>query len=266
MKKNIPKLSIITINYNNKTGLIKTIDSVIYQTFQDIEYIIIDGGSTDGSREYIEQIQEHVDYWVSEPDKGIYNAMNKGIKEVNGEYCLFLNSGDYLINNKILEEVFKHKIKKDIIFGNFLKKFVNGETEPVIFSGAIDFDFFTQNNYNSLPHTSSFIRTNLFDKTGLYNEDYKIVSDWEFFLLSVCKYNCSFHYLPIVISVFDMGGVSSNELNEKLIRTERELVLEQHFPAYLNIINELSNLRQFQKKMNKSLPFKVYKKFKNLVN
>ncbi|MDR2910496.1 MAG: glycosyltransferase [Bacteroidales bacterium] len=93
------KLSIITINLNNVAGLQKTIESVVKQTFTDYEYIVIDGGSTDGSADIIKQHANKITYWVSEPDKGIYNAMNKGIRVAKGEYCLFLNSGDWLINS-----------------------------------------------------------------------------------------------------------------------------------------------------------------------
>ena len=99
------KLSIITVNLNNRDGLQKTIDSVICQTFRDFEWIVIDGGSTDGSKELIEQYADHFAYWVSEPDKGIYNAMNKGIKVAKGEYLQFLNSGDSLWNETTLQGV-----------------------------------------------------------------------------------------------------------------------------------------------------------------
>ena len=101
----MPKLSIITVNLNKAKGLQKTIESVIFQTFTDYEYIIIDGGSTDGSKQIIEQYADKITYWVSEPDSGIYNGMNKGIKVAKGEYCLFLNSEDYLLSNEILQNV-----------------------------------------------------------------------------------------------------------------------------------------------------------------
>ena len=99
------KFSIITINLNNKAGLTKTIESVILQTYTDFEYIVIDGDSMDGSKAVIQQYQDKIDYWVSEPDTGIYQAMNKGIKVAQGEFLLFLNSGDCLVSDKILEAV-----------------------------------------------------------------------------------------------------------------------------------------------------------------
>lgn len=119
----LPTLSIITINFNNKEGLIKTVESVVHQSYQDFEYIVIDGGSTDGSADYIKEQQTHFDYWVSEPDKGIYNAMNKGIEVAKGEYCLFLNSGDWLVEGS-LKDLFKHNFNDDVIYSNcyFSKK------------------------------------------------------------------------------------------------------------------------------------------------
>ena len=111
------KLSIITINYNNRDGLQKTIDSVVSQTYKNFEWIIIDGGSTDGSKELIEQYQDHCAYWCSEPDKGIYNAMNKGIEKAIGDYSLFLNSGDRLHDDTVIDKIVSFLGKT--VFGNY---------------------------------------------------------------------------------------------------------------------------------------------------
>ena len=110
------KLSIITVNLNNKTGLEKTVKSVCSQTFEEFEFIIIDGGSTDGSLDIIKRYEDNISCWVSEQDKGVYNAMNKGIKMAKGEYLQFLNSGDSLINSDVLNKVFKENKTEDIIF------------------------------------------------------------------------------------------------------------------------------------------------------
>ena len=111
------KYSIITINYNNKDGLEKTILSVINQTCQDFEYIIIDGGSTDGSVDVIKKYADRIDYWVSEPDKGIYNAMNKGIIKAKGEYLNFMNSGDCFYDNEVLSNVYQNGMCSEMIVG-----------------------------------------------------------------------------------------------------------------------------------------------------
>ena len=113
-----PNLSIITINRNNAAGLRKTIESVVSQTYTDFDYIIIDGASTDESVDVIKEYADRITYWVSEPDTGIYNAMNKGILKANGEYCLFLNSGDWLYDNDVLNDVFSISPTEDIVYGN----------------------------------------------------------------------------------------------------------------------------------------------------
>ena len=110
------KLSIVTINLNNVAGLHETIISVLNQSSADLEYIIIDGGSTDGSAELIKEYSDRIYYWVSEPDSGIYNAMNKGIRKASGEYLLFLNSGDALASDNIVEEVFRADHNEEILY------------------------------------------------------------------------------------------------------------------------------------------------------
>ena len=110
-------ISVISINYNNAAGLKRTIESVIHQTSADYEYIIIDGGSNDDSVAVIEQYASQIDYWVSEPDSGIYNAMNKGVSKANGEYCIFMNSGDSFADDNVLIDVLKIGLKTDVVTG-----------------------------------------------------------------------------------------------------------------------------------------------------
>ena len=216
------KLSIITINYNNKKGLQKTIDSVITQTFQDFEWIIIDGGSTDGSKELIEQYSQHITYWVSEPDKGIYHAMNKGIRVAQGEYLNFLNSGDIYYNKVVLYQFSLTKNKADFICGNTL--FSNKETSFIIESPA-----FISSRYilfKSINHQSSFIKTSIL-KNKEYNENYKIVSDWEFMYKYIITSNYSYHKLNFVVANYNMDGISS--INNSLLIQEKSIVIANTF-------------------------------------
>ena len=111
------KFSIITVNFNNKEGLHNTIKSVINQTFRDFEYIVIDGGSTDGSIDILKKYDKYINYWISEKDSGIYNAMNKGISKANGEYLNFMNSGDCFYALDVLEKVSKYGYTSDFIVG-----------------------------------------------------------------------------------------------------------------------------------------------------
>lgn len=205
------KLSIITINYNNKEGLRKTIESVVAQTTCDFQYIVIDGGSTDGSIDVIKEYADHIDYWVSEPDKGIYNAMNKGVAVANGEYCQFLNSGDWLYSNIVIEAVLPCLSEDyDILSGEQMISLPNGSfieqytPTPERLSSL----YFIQ---ASLPHPASFIKTQQLRKRP-YDESYKIIADWIFFFESFLYDNIRFQKLSCKIACFDWGGISGSQI------------------------------------------------------
>jgi glycosyltransferase involved in cell wall biosynthesis len=216
------KLSIITINYNNIDGLIKTVNSVINQTFKEFEYIVIDGGSTDNSIEVIKDYTNHINYFVSEPDNGIYHAMNKGILKAKGEYCFFLNSGDWFVSDKTLEEIFANAPDFDILYGRLI---ICDKNDKII-SRTIGKNRITLLDvYNhTIKHQSSFIKRELFNRYGLYNENLKIISDWAFFMKSVGLGDASVKYLDLDIAFFDNSGISSN--SEEICKKERKFVLD----------------------------------------
>lgn len=220
------KYSIITINYNNREGLRRTIDSVTTQVFKDYEYIIIDGGSTDGSIDIIKEYATHITYWVSEPDNGIYNAMNKGIKVANGDYCLFLNSGDCLYDNYVIQRFNMHNSDKDIIVGKVFNLQTNSEIFLPPERDISLYHLFT----STVPHQGSLIKTSI-QKKNLYDESLKIVADWKFFVQTIIISNCSIEYTNIPISKYDTKGISS--VNTKDTRQEKEMVLMKMFPARL---------------------------------
>ena len=150
------KFSIITINYNNKDGLERTVKSVISQTFQDFEYIIIDGGSTDGSVDVIKKFADRIDYWVSEPDKGVYNAMNKGIQQAHGDYLNFMNSGDCYYDKYRLEKIMKYNLEADFVIGrDFHEDSINGSSFTSIHPLLPNSFYFY---ISTLPHQSAFIK------------------------------------------------------------------------------------------------------------
>ena len=227
------KLSIITVNLNNRDGLQKTIDSVVSQTFKDFEWIVIDGGSTDGSKELIEQYADHFAYWVSEPDKGIYNAMNKGIRVAKGEYLQFLNSGDWLCDASALERCFSHSFSADIVYGDLF--FCDGETQHR-YSYPDNLTLYFLYNL-SLGHCASFIKRELFTNNP-YNEELKIVSDWEFFLKQALN-NSIFEHINEDIACFDTKGISSG--NNQLVHDERKKVIQTALPPMLRIDYESMN-------------------------
>lgn len=222
------KLSIITINFNNIDGLKKTFESVVNQTFTDYEWIVIDGGSTDGSREFIEAHQDSFSYWVSEPDHGIYHAMNKGIIRANGEYLNFLNSGDYYADNRTLTEVFEKNLKTDIIYGIEINELSSHVLCSTTMKGSIRwYDFFN----STLPHQSSFIRRSLFDIVGLYDENMKVVSDALWFSMALIFHHATYQYIPQIIAIEQENGISQRSDLSKETQMRREAV----FPEYIKI-------------------------------
>lgn len=221
----MPKISIITINFNNRDGLKKTIASVINQTCTDFEYIIIDGGSVDGSVDVIKGYGERINYWISEPDKGIYNAMNKGIDVAKGEYCLFLNSGDYLYDTNVVSELLKNEIDVDFIIGRVY--FLNSGTMSCI-EDLTMLRFFC----SSIPHPSTLIKRVILLRNK-YDENYKIVSDWKFFIQELILKNASYYLSDIVVASFDSTGVSS--LNKRLVEKERKEVLNELLPDRIRV-------------------------------
>ena len=295
------KLSIITINYNNAEGLRKTLASVAAQTYPNIEHIIVDGNSTDGSvdviREYADEQamrlqgneairqessedndtvpnrpiaqspDRHESRWISEPDKGIYNAMNKGLEVAFGkrvvnddhtsspnsliassplasDYIQILNSGDILAAADVTErmmaalEVYseqrerstgsadlQHSDLPSILYGNMIK--VNAAGKVVGKSGYTEYSL-RQFYSSTLNHDCAYIRRDLFEEYGLYDENLKIVSDWKWYLQAIGLGRVKPEYVDIDVTIFDDGGIS--ETNLALRYAERRKVLEEVLP------------------------------------
>lgn len=249
------KISIITINYNNAVGLQKTIASVVSQSYSNIEYIIIDGGSLDGSKETILQNNDKISYWLSEKDRGVYHAMNKGIEKATGDYILFLNSGDYLHSRDTIKHIIPF-LNHDIVFGNLMEMHSDGKFKECHFSNKLTFSYLAK---HYLPHPSSFIKTQVLKYGGSYDEKYTIVADWAFFLKAIGKYNATYHYVPQIISVYNLEGISAKEENQAKIKTERELFLKEEFELFYPDYQKLLNLE------NDISSFKASNLYKNLV-
>lgn len=213
------KLSIITVNYNDAEGLEHTIRSVTSQTFRDFEFIVIDGGSTDNSVDIIKKYEKQIDFWVSEKDGGIYPGMNKGLKQAKGEYVNFMNGGDRYHSPDVLENIFRLKTNADIITGTHA-----GSPHPNVGEGGVTMlDLYT----GAIDHQASFIRREIAIRHP-YDEKYRIVSDWKFFIEALIIDNCSFYYTDIIVVDVDMTGISNS--NSKLDKQERETVLKEFLP------------------------------------
>jgi len=203
------KISIITINFNNLQGLKDTVASVIDQTYDNKEMIVIDGGSTDGSAEYIEANKDKFSYSVSEKDNGIYNAMNKGVKHATGDYVIFMNSGDSFFNRDVLTDVFAEAVTySDIIYGSTLCC-----TEPgmAFIRRPHCLEVMQKNRISAICHQSTFIKCSLMKEIG-YDERFKLLGDYAFFYYCY-QHGYSFQEVNKIISIYDTIGASSNPKN-----------------------------------------------------
>lgn len=217
------KLSIITINWNNRDGLKMTIDNVLGQTARDdFEYIVVDGGADDGSREMLEKEYDgRIDKWVSLPIKPIYQKMNMGVQMASGEYCLFLNSGDRFHGKDAIEAALTQLHSEDLIIGKMIFEatgLLMQATNPITLLFLFE---------NSIPHNAAFIKKELLIQFP-YDEHLSIVSDWKFFVQALIINNASYRLIDNIISEFDCGGISSN--NRDLCQQERDKCLQEMFP------------------------------------
>lgn len=242
-------LSIITINRNNSTGLEKTMASVLVQTYTDFEYVVVDGASTDESvdviRRFAPQFGDRIK-WVSEPDKGIYNAMNKGIRMASGEYIEILNSGDILAAPDVTERMITALVQHQsmlgasipILYGNMIRDFGNGKLSRDVGKAGRNegselpqevewtMDAFIKGTVN---HDPTYIRADLFVKYGLYDDSLRITSDWKWFVNAVVFGGEKIYYVPIDVTIFDTTGISETELVSR--EKERRGELEKMLPS-----------------------------------
>jgi len=219
-----PLFSIITVVYNNSKHIEKTIKSVINQTYRNFEYIVIDGGSTDGTIDIIKKYEKNIDYWVSEPDKGIYDAMNKGIRRAKGDFVYFLDSGDNLDNDKNVLEIVSNTLNsvKDIflVFGNIVFNYPPSK-------------FFINSYFNNLKeghgicHQACFVKTE-FLKKNLFNLKYKSSSDFEM-LCKIYEQGLKFKKINLIIAKVESGGFSSNKF---ITYNERYKIIRKYFNKY----------------------------------
>ena len=198
-----------------------TINSVLEQTYKDFEYIIIDGGSTDGSLEVIKKHAAQIDYWVSEPDNGIYNAMNKGIRKATGDYLNFMNSGDTYHTSSVLGDIANLDSDDDMIIGGYYEcsKGIPHVIPPQ------NVTLLTLLKY-TINHQATFIKKKLFNER-LYDESYSIMADAKFNFQSIIIDNCSVKITDSIVSDYDTTGISSNY---DLYKKERKKFLEELFP------------------------------------
>ena len=203
------KLSRININYNKLKGLKRTNESVASQTCQDFEWIIIDGGSTDGSKEFIEERQDKFSYWCSEPDKGVYNAMNKGISKARGDYLNFMNSGDCFYDEHTLENVFSQKLIADLVYGDWIRVYPDHEE----YKAAPHKGFYATVFFDNVCHQAMFVKANVLRNKG-YDDDMHILADWKRWI-EMSLDGQTFQYIPLTICRFEATTGLSEKVSEQ---------------------------------------------------
>lgn len=253
------KLSIITINYNNAEGLRKTLASVAAQTYRDIEHIIVDGNSTDESVDIIKDYYHQFEIgdlrldnviWSSELDKGIYNAMNKGIRKASGDYVWILNSGDVVAAPNVIErivatlEIGNRTLENgiDILLGNIVRILPNGKKEyaplPDVKNDRCKDDKLTPHPMDvsmltfyrgTVPQDAAFVRRDLFEKYGYFDDNLKICADWKLYLNMIALGGIQPMYANVDVVLFDMTGISN--ANDELRLAERRAYLKEILPA-----------------------------------
>jgi len=249
------KLTVITINLNNRNGLENTITSLRRQTFRAFQYIVIDGGSEDGIREVINQNENALDFWVSEPDRGIYHAMNKGIKAAKSEYLLFLNSGDTLLHDDTLEEIVPNLGGADIVYGN-LRIVHHGKCRDHIYPDKLTFSYFLG---HSIGHPASFIKRDLFEKIGLYDEKMKICADWGFFIRAIGLFKASYLHISKTVAVFHTDGISCHVQNRRIMQEEQLTLLKNDFSFFETDYESYRDLKENIDALRRSKPYKFLK-------
>jgi glycosyltransferase involved in cell wall biosynthesis len=242
------KLSIITVNYNNKEGLLQTIKTVLSQTNHNFEWLVIDGGSKDGSLEVIKDHQDKINFWVSEPDNGVYNAMNKGILAAKGDYILFLNSGDYFNTDEAISIINKTKVTEDFIICDYI---LNSKI-------GIQRVYQPKNPRKHLItgmycHQSVLHKRQLFKTIGSYDQSYKIMADYAFLMNCFFRYNATFSFITEALVVYDdTSGISDyNNNSERSYIEERKKAqyevfdheLVDEFTRRYELINDLKQIK-----------------------
>jgi glycosyltransferase involved in cell wall biosynthesis len=236
-----PLVTIITVVFNNVRTLEQTIKSVINQSYRNIEYIIIDGGSTDGSVDLIKKHESQINYWVSEPDKGIYYAMNKGLSIATGNLVSVLSSDDWYESTSVEKVVNYYELNPEVAIIHGLLRFIAVNDKPDSVVG----------HYNSflakgmIEHPTCFIKKDMYDKVGFYNVLYKSAADYEW-MLRAKKLEPKFLFIPELLTNFRRGGISGSYIGalEELLIMKRFRVISNFKYSYRKIFIYLIFFKQ----------------------
>ena len=252
--ENEPLISIVTVVYNGEKHLEQTIQSVINQNYDNVEYIIIDGGSTDGTIEIVKKYEDQIDYWVSEKDQGIYDAMNKGLRLVSGNLVGYINADDYYMSDILsdIAEVYQQE-HKDVIYGDVCYIDENRQENIPAHNLGIKYGL---SPYSLkwiwvkmlFAHPASFISLRTYKKYGDYDRRFKIAADYDLFLRLVQK-RVTFYYYKKIFSGFREGGISTTDMKRLQqenfeARKKNSIVMAYSIRFLLNILTQIKKLKK----------------------
>jgi len=232
--------------------------SILTQSGVDFEYIVIDGASTDGSVEVIMKYADKLAYWVSEPDAGVYSAMNKGLERANGEYILFLNSGDRLMTANTLANVQCFLNGIDLVYGNMRYEKQDSFYDANHYPDKLSL-YYLYEHY--LPHPATFIRRELFALVGNYDVRYPICADWVFFVKALSLYRASYQHIHETIAIYENDGISAQPENQDKIKRERLQALQELLPLYVDDFLVDFDLRRTFRELKRKKIFRLLGRF-----
>jgi len=236
------RFSIITVALNEERTIRQTCESICAQECDDYEWIVIDGGSTDGTLAILEDYREHITHLSSEPDEGIYDAMNKGVARASGTYLVFMNAGDAFCDAQVLARVAREAPSREILYGDLLCQAADGSRFVKTFPDTLPGDFLVD---SMLPHQASFFHRELFERYGGYDTSYRIAGDYELFVRFVHRQGASCWHLPFVVAVFGTDGISSGREHRRLRQAENHRVRKHYFSWSLYGWKRLENELKF---------------------
>lgn len=231
------KISIITVCFNAQDTIEETLINIANQSYKNFEHIVIDGASTDRTIKIINKYKDNISNFLSEPDNGIYDAMNKGIKLATGDFIFFLNANDVLYDENVLKnvaEILDKNPDAKFLFGDVNNISEDKKTSVIQSYDKVKNVFYFING--NICHQSIFYHRSLFDEFGHYSNQFKIYADWDFNIKCLVENKVEAIHLPITISNFQFGGMCTNIDNRKLFKLENDILIKKHFPKYRFLI------------------------------